>query len=253
MVDFPPRTSMETFEYASLPGIKETNITGPQPLKTGNSLSAKDLPSEQLLGQITPEVFQEMADIERTNVFLKMQMQQEELKKSLENLKATYRQNRLDEIMKREDVIRSRIKWWQEQEKERLELEAKKAEAESLAQQIAEANALREELRKKALAKLEAKEGSGETTNDSEGTDDKTTTAVEKMYRIESIKGKQGDVVARLKPKNSSDVIKVTVGSVLPSGHEVTDISSEKITLSLDGLEYYIPVIIRSTDTTESE
>ena len=250
VVDFPPRTDMKTFDYAPLPGIKETNISGPQPLKP--SLSAKDLPSEQLLGQITPEVFQEMADIERTNVFLKMQMQQEELKKSLENLKATYRQNRLDEIMKREDVIKSRIKWWQEQERERLELESKKAEAEALAQQIADASALREELRRKALEKLEKQE---EQSGGVVGENGETPAgSVEKMYQIESIKGTQGNVIAVLKATNRSDILKVKVGTVLPSGHEVTEITPEKVTLFLDGLEYSIPVVIRSqTDSSENE
>ena len=127
-VDFPPRTSLDTLEMAPLPGIYETNITGPQP--TGESLSVNDSPSEQLLGRLTPDVFQEMAELERDNAFLKLQLQKEQMKIDLENLKSQYRQNRLDEIAKREEVVRSRIQWWQEQEKIRLEIAKKKLEEE---------------------------------------------------------------------------------------------------------------------------
>ena len=143
------------------------------------------------------------------------------MKKSLENLKATYRQNRLDEIMKREDVIKSRIKWWQEQERERLELEAKKAEAEALAQQIADASALREELRKKALEKLEGKEdsGMGMTTITEDGVEvPVAASTVEKMYQIESIKGKQGDVTAVLKTNQPFRYIKSKSGHCFAFG-----------------------------------
>ena len=64
----------------------------------------------------------------------------------LENLRASYRQNRLDEIAKREDVVRTRIQWWQEQEKLRLESEKQRQEAEELKAQRAEAEALKEQL-----------------------------------------------------------------------------------------------------------
>lgn len=139
VVDFPSRPSLGAVEMAPLPGINEQMITGPASMEP--SLSPKDLPSEQLLGRITTEVFQEMADLERGNIFLKLQTQKEQLKNDLEKLKATYRQARLDEIAKREEVVRSRINWWQEQEQIRLETERKKQEALALEEKIAEAEA----------------------------------------------------------------------------------------------------------------
>ena len=81
VVDFPNRSSLGSLELASLPGTRESLITGPASMEP--SVSKKDLPSEQLLGRITPEVFQEMADLERGNVFLKLQMQKEQLKNDL--------------------------------------------------------------------------------------------------------------------------------------------------------------------------
>ena len=68
-VDFPPRSSLDSIELAPLPGVNETNISGPQPM--AESVSINDMPSEQLLGRLTPEVFQEMAELERDNAFLK--------------------------------------------------------------------------------------------------------------------------------------------------------------------------------------
>ena len=87
ILDFPARTSLGEIEMATLPGVKESLINGPASMAP--SVSTKDLPSEQLLGRITSEVFQEMADLERGNVFLKLQMQKEQLKNDLEKLKAT--------------------------------------------------------------------------------------------------------------------------------------------------------------------
>ena len=57
-VDFPARSSLDSMELAPLPGIYETNITGPQPM--AESVSVNDTPSEQLLGRLTPEVFQDV-------------------------------------------------------------------------------------------------------------------------------------------------------------------------------------------------
>ena len=128
-VDFPSQTSMDTLEFAPLPGIYEKNIDGPLPMAP--SVSSKDMPSEQLLGRLTPEVFKEMAELERDNTFLKLQIQKETMKNDLEKLRANYRQARLDEIAKREDVIRTRIQWWQEQEKIRQDLESQRAAAEA--------------------------------------------------------------------------------------------------------------------------
>ena len=123
-VDFPQRSSLGEMKEAMLPNLTDSAIKNPSPMAV--VVSKKAAPSEQLLGRITSEVFHEMADLERGNVFLKLQTQREQLKNDLEKLKASYRQARLDEIEKRENVIRTRVEWMQEQERIRQEILEKK-------------------------------------------------------------------------------------------------------------------------------
>ena len=229
-VDFPNRPSLGTLELAPLPGINEVGINGPAPM--AQSVSKKDLPSEQLLGRITPEVFQEMADLERGNTFLKLQMQKEQLKNDLEKLKATYRQNRLDEISKREEVVRSRIQWWQEQEKVRLEIEKKEAEEAELEKQIAEQEALRDKLREEAIKKAEAgsgAEGSVKTAIALEAT--QTSPIFMDMYALMGVRGIQGKLVARLKNLSDDSIITVKQDDILPSGHVVKNITKDTVSV----------------------
>ena len=252
ILDFPARTSLGDLEMAPLPGIKESLITGPAPMAP--SVSTKDLPSEQLLGRITSEVFQEMADLERGNVFLKLQMQKEQLKNDLEKLKATYRQTRLDEIAKREDVVRSRINWWQEQENVRLEMEKKKAETESIEQQIAEAEELRNKLRADAIAEKEAQKekeaNAAAKSSDASDTSDSVDETVEEtvkeevkiaraneVYSLLTVRGMKGKLSATLENLNDGGTVVVKVGDKLPTGHIVQEITKDTIMFKADDRE----------------
>ena len=249
ILDFPARTSLGELEMAPLPGIKESLITGPAPMAP--SVSTKDLPSEQLLGRITSEVFQEMADLERGNVFLKLQMQKEQLKNDLEKLKATYRQTRLDEIAKREDVVRSRINWWQEQENVRLEMEKKKAETESIEQQIAEAEELRNKLRADAIAEKEAKKEKeanavSDASDSSDTIDDSVAETIDEnakivraneVYSLLTIRGMKGKLSATLENLNDASTVVVKIGDKLPTGHIVKEITKDTIVFTADDRE----------------
>lgn len=137
-VDFPLRPSLGTPVEAELPSLTDSPIREPSPMEISTSKNAT--PSEQLLGRITSEVFHEMADLERGNVFLKLQTERETLKNDLEALKAKYRQARLDEIEKRESVIRTRVEWMQEQERIRQEILEKQKQLDLLDQQREVAN-----------------------------------------------------------------------------------------------------------------
>ena len=266
IVDFPGRATLGSIEMATLPGINETLITGPAPM--GESLSSKDMPSEQLLGRITTEVFQEMADLERGNVFLNLQKQKEELKNSLEELKAKYRQARLEEIAKREDVVRSRINWWQEQENIRIEMERKKAETEAIEQQIVEAEELREKLRNEALAEKAAiateiampepmpvvtPSETKETAAIEEAVEEPVQIAKEvsssvqpasDMYTLVGVRGLKGRLTARLENKEDKSIINVKKGQRLKTGHKVIRIDRDTIQLSYAGR---IEVIVLNT------
>lgn len=223
-VDFPNRPSLGALELAPLPGINDSLTTGPTPM---GRPSPQDSPSEQLLGRITPEVFKEMAELERGNTFLKLQMQREELRNNLEKLKATYRQNRLDEISKREDVVRTRIQWWQEQEATRLEIEAKRAEEEALNQKIIEAERQREKLRGEALnrpAETDKKEAAPVIVLSaaSEG-------SFSELYVLTGVRGTQGVLTARLKRLSDNAMLSVQKDDILPSGHVIKDITRDEV------------------------
>ena len=231
IVDFPNRPSLGSLELAPIPGINDVSINGPMPMAP--SVSGKDLPNEQLLGRITPEIFQEMADLERGNTFLKLQLEKERLKNDLEKLKATYRQQRLDEISKREDVVRSRIQWWQEQEKLRLEIEKKQAEEEALARKIAEQEENRDKVREEVMKHIAS---SSENDTEVANSDAPATKAVpsnmEELYTIDSIRGIGQDLTVRLKNKQDGSVLVVKQDDILPSGHVVREIKRDGMTVA---------------------
>ena len=219
VVDFPARTSLDSMELAPLPGLNETNITGPEPLAP--SVSTKDLPSERLLGMLTPEVFKEMAELERDNTFLKLQIQRETMKNDLEKLRANYRQARLDEIAKREDVVRTRIQWWQEQEKIRQDLENQRAMLEA------------------------AKQEQGQPINDlddtvivgngEDGEETETVKSTEKTYTLMDIMGTRGALSARIKDIKSGRVLLVQTGDKLSDGSQIESITPSQVILVKEG------------------
>lgn len=274
IVDFPGRPSLGSIEMATLPGINESIINGPTPM--GESLSAKDMPSEQLLGRITTEVFQEMADLERGNVFLKLQTQKEELKNNLETLRAKYRQARLDEIAKREDVVRSRINWWQDQEKIRIEMERKKAETEAIEQQIAEAEELRNKLREEAIAEKKALAENPqleqpveqmtptqpivqEEPKETEKEEPKEIIqSANEIYSLLAVRGLKNNLMARIVNKKDGSVSMVKKGQKLKTGHKIIKIDRDTVQVSYAGrIEAIIlaaptnPEHIENTEETE--
>ena len=236
IVDFPNRASLGNLELAPLPGINDSAIRGPLPMAA--SVSGKDLPSEQLLGRITPEVFQEMADLERGNTFLKLQLEKEKLKNDLEKLKATYRQQRLDEISKRENVVRSRIQWWQEQEKLRLAIEKKQAEEEALARKIAEQEATRDKVRDEAMKRMTAnmqempKDNKKKAETKTEEKPVITIEPIENLYALDSIRGIGKNLTAKIKNKKDGSVMTVKKHDILPSGYVIKDIQKDTLTVA---------------------
>ena len=222
-VDFPSRSSMDSMELAPLPGIYETNVNGPQPMAP--SVSVNDTPSEQLLGRLTPEVFQEMAEMERDKAYLKLLVEKEDTKNELERKRAQYRQDRLDEIKKREELIRERIGWWQEQEKVRLEMEKERQEAEELKAQLAEA---------------ELAEGKGEAGPSVPESEEEAAAVFDvSSYELVNVKGTRGNLIAQIKDTSTEEVSSVKVGDHL-AGEVVTAITLDNVVIDHDGTEYFI-------------
>lgn len=238
VVDFPQRSSLGEVREAALPSLNESVIKEPSPMET--IVSKKAPPSEQLLGRITSEVFHEMADLERGNVFLKLQAQREQLKNDLEKLKAQYRQARLDEIEKRENVIRSRVVWMQEQERLRQEMLEKKLKLEMLEQEKEEAELRKEELmlsiEQKKAAAVEQQMGEGGLALEEEV----IVSGFPKLTIID-IKGLKGKRTARVHDEEGKITI-LKVGDFLPSGHVVRSIGKNEIIFFGDGKEEVLTI-----------
>ena len=248
VVDFPQRSSLGEVREAALPSLSESVIKDPSPMET--IVSKKAPPSEQLLGRITSEVFHEMADLERGNVFLKLQAQREQLKNDLEKLKAQYRQARLDEIEKRENVIRSRVVWMQEQERLRQEILEKKLKLEMLEQEKEEAELRKEELllsieQKKAAAMEEKMEEDGVAV------EEEVVVSGFPKLTIMDIKGLKGKRTARVYDEEGK-VITLKVGDFLPSGHVVRSIGKNEIVFFGKGKEEVLS-ITQKVETTDEE
>ncbi len=143
-----PTLAKTTDMPLQMPSLEELNL---KPIDTDVPETAT--PSEKLLGRIPQDVFQQMADVERHNVLLKLQMEQQQLASDLETLKASYRQARLEEIEKRESVVRERVKWLQDQEMNRQAILEKEKQLELMNKQIEEAALRKEELRREAQAR----------------------------------------------------------------------------------------------------
>ena len=228
-VDFPARTSLDSMELKPLPGIYETDITGPEPLAA--SVSAKDMPSERLIGVLTPEVFKEMAEMERDNTFMKLQIQKEDNKNKLERLRATYRQDRLKEISQREEVVRERIRWWQEQEKIRQEMEAQRAALDAMKLNQTAVVAVAQETPETSAA---PEQGIGVPGTD-EDEEKEPQEDVAKIYTLMDITGTRGTLNARIKNEESGRISTIQIGDKLKDGSIVESISSTQVILNKDG------------------
>ena len=232
-VDFPSRSSLDTLELAPLPGIYETNISGPAPMAP--SVSVKDMPSERLLGRLTPEVFQEMAELERDATFLKLQIQKQEMENNLEKVRSNYRQARLDEIAKREDVVRTRIQWWQEQEKIRQDMEAQRAAAEAAKNAAEEAKAAQ-------TAKVDNDDIPDDieeaiSFEETEEVAESVEPVVEKepTYALLGIQGIRDTLTARIKNIESGKIATIQVGDKLKDGSTVDAILPTSVRLLKQG------------------
>ena len=236
-VDFPGRSSLSEAKEAPLPSMSDNVIKDPTPME--RVVSKKELPSEQLLGRITSEVFHEMADLERGNVFLKLQAQREQLRNDVEELKAKYREARLAEIEKREDIIRTRVKWQQEQEQTRQELMEKKLKTELLEKQLEEAEIAKENLLKQSQEAEEQEEEETVVEDEKPTISQQVKVAAKKetpfgIKKIIDVKGVKGHLTARAVDTNGKNLT-LKVGSTLPSGHVVKTITKTDISLEKNG------------------
>ena len=114
-------------------------------------------PCEQFLGKLSSDVFREMAEMERENNKLMLQLKREQLRSEIDALKTANRQQLFDEIERREKMTQARLEWELAQELKRQEALERRQKAEIRQKQI-EAALKREEDRRKEKAKKEEEE-----------------------------------------------------------------------------------------------
>ena len=104
-------------------------------------------PSEQILGKVSSDIFREMAEMERENSTLMLELKREQLRSEIDALKTSNRQMLFDEIERREKMTQARLEWELAQDLKRQEALERRQRAEIRQKQI-EAALKREEDRR---------------------------------------------------------------------------------------------------------
>ena len=155
--------------------------------------SKTSMPSEQILGSVDDDIFKEMAAIERETALLTLKAKRERLISDIEKAKADLRKNQMDEMERREQISRDRVKWEMEQEE---------------------------------LARKREEEKLGES-NKKVGIEEPEITT---LYTVNEVKGINGELGAVLQSDRGS--FNVTVGHPLKNGYKVSKITTNSVEVS---------------------
>ncbi len=135
---------------AAIPPPPADSVPAPAGLDFGTPSGGMNLstpPSEQILGKVSSDIFREMAEMERENSTLMLQLKREQLRSEIDALKTSNRQMLFDEIERREKMTQARLEWELAQDLKRQEALERKQRAEIRQKQI-EAALKREEDRR---------------------------------------------------------------------------------------------------------
>lgn len=146
--DIPPPMSAPSLDFGG--GVTSSR-------SSGASMNMIAPPSEQILGKVSSDIFREMAEMERENNNLMLQLKREQLRSEIDALKAANRQMLFDEIERREKMTQARLEWELAQDLKRQDALERKQKAEIRQKQI-EAALKREEERRIQKLKDEATE-----------------------------------------------------------------------------------------------
>jgi len=172
--------------------------------------SKNSMPSEQILGSVDDGIFKEMAAIERETALLTLKAKKERLLSDIEKAKADLRKSQMDEMERREQISRDRVKWEMEQEE---------------------------------LARKREEERRGESTKKVGVEEQEITT----LYTVNEVKGINGELGAVLQSDRGS--FSVTVGHPLKNGYKVSKITTSSVEVSR-GRESEFLLFTGSTGTT---
>ncbi|MCQ2914498.1 MAG: hypothetical protein MJ247_04825 [Alphaproteobacteria bacterium] len=142
-------------------------------------------PNDAVIGKVSSDVFREMAEVERENTNLELQLKREQLRSSLNALKATNRQMLFNEIERREKMTQARLEWELNQDMKRQDALERKQQAEIRQKQI-EAALRREEDRRIEKLKKEEEEAKAEIAK-KEAEEERKRQELKKKYEVASL------------------------------------------------------------------
>jgi len=195
-----PETATVSFDELDIFGTA-------QPAAIGGKDAA--MPSEQILGGVDDDIFKEMAAIERETALLTLKAKRERLLSDIEKAKADLRKNQMDEMERREQISRDRVKWEMEQEE---------------------------------LARKREEERLGASTKKPNVEEQEITT----LYTVNEVKGINGELAAVLQSDRGS--FNVTVGHPLKNGYKVSKITTTSVEVTR-GKESEFLLFTESTGT----
>lgn len=240
----------------------------PGPSATDLSGTFSGSPSDQLIGTLSSDTFQKMAEYERDNAMLELQLKREKLNSDIATIKNAQRQSILQEIDRREAAVKARRDIQMEQRKRAVDEEERLEKAKQRTMQIeamikreAEERAERrrqEELKRKEEERLRAerekREAEERAQREAEVAAAKAAAAaraaedqkgpppapVSSTYVVREIRGVGDNMIAKLATTDGSYSFYVREGSRLLGGHTVSKIDKDYVIASLDGADEMI-------------
>lgn len=184
MPDFGPAPAQ-----AESPTMPEMNFGA---VGSGAEMKLSQQPNDAVIGKVTSDIFREMAEVERENNNLALQLKREELKAQLNTLKAKNREVLFNEIQEREKMTQARLEWELQQDLKRQEALERKQNAEIRQKQIEAALKAQEDRRieqmKREEAERKAKEEAEQRKVEAEKEELKKKYEAASIVRLNSLK-----------------------------------------------------------------
>lgn len=159
---------------------------------SGAEMKLSQQPNDAVIGKVTSDIFREMAEVERENNNLALQLKREELKAQLNTLKAKNREVLFNEIQEREKMTQARLEWELQQDLKRQEALERKQNAEIRQKQIEAALKAQEDRRieqmKREEAERKAKEEAEQRKIEAEKEELKKKYEAASIVRLNSLK-----------------------------------------------------------------
>ena len=210
--------------------------------KAGGSSTTS--PSDRLLGKMSGDLFKDMAEVDRENAMLTLELKREQLKGDIDKAKSEQRRAIMEEIEKREAIVRSRMEWDLEQQRRKQEMELAREKAELRAEQIQSAirraqenihsggmdlEAIKEQIRQEMAAAAPAM-GIGGYGGVAEIPI--ADLPPEERFAVLEVKGVGGSLSAKVTTIDGARTFTVRPGSIMADGYKVEEVRNDHVVIS---------------------